>query len=295
MTKNNVAHLRATDTTHRELSWFAQQIERGRSGPFCDVVTITPKIAERMLERNECNRPMSNLQIEEIASDIRNGYWQLNGETIILSKDGELNDGQNRLAAIAATNMAVPCFVAFGIDRASRMTVDMGRQRTTGNFLAMDGTKDANHVAAAVALHSLYKAGVYGRNAKTGRRLYFSKQEILENYHKNKKAYDAAVDFARTDKFSRSCGVSNIAAAHVILTAINSAESAIFFQRLIDGVRLDRGNPILWLRSRLMQTGERLQAHEKLELTLRYWNAFREGKTLSRGLQKVGAYPKVAR
>lgn len=42
---------RATDTTHRELSWFAQKVQAATKEPFVEIMTITPPIAAQTARR----------------------------------------------------------------------------------------------------------------------------------------------------------------------------------------------------------------------------------------------------
>jgi hypothetical protein len=40
------------------LSWFAERVQRGLKQSFSEVVSITPEIAKRLLDVNDCNRPL---------------------------------------------------------------------------------------------------------------------------------------------------------------------------------------------------------------------------------------------
>lgn len=83
--------------------------------------------------------------------------------------------------------------------------------------------------------------------------------------------------------------------AHVVLTPLNPEASAKFFLRVSDGVGLSTGDPILAFRARVMAPGseKRLVAPQKPELIFRYWNAWREGKSLGGRLRRVGSWPKL--
>jgi hypothetical protein len=292
MTKNNVAPLRATDTTHRELSWFSQRVEKGREAPFVEITTVTPAIAARLLEANDGNRPVNDRLVMEIAADIEHGFWRLNGETIIVSREGLLNDGQHRLEAVMRTGTPIQTAIMYGVDRETRMTVDMGKVRSAGNFLSMDGAAHSNNTASVVKTvidyqHGIIRAGGSGGMAPT-------KQEIRDFYLKNKKRIDASVAHATSEKFGRVGGVTPIAAAHFILMKQNEAEAAVFFARLFDGANLKANDPILWLRNRLMSERKNwIRATEKLEIILRYWNRWRLGVKMTRQISREGVYPRI--
>lgn len=292
----NIAPIRATDTKHRELSWFSEHVDKGRKAPYVEITTITPTIAARLLEANDGNRPISERLVSEIAADIEHGFWVLNGETIIVSKEGLLNDGQHRLEAVLRTGRSIQTAVMWGVSREARMTVDMGRQRTAGNFLAMDGASYGNYVATVcttLIFHSLGQVQRVGLRAKVGAP---TKQEIRDYYAKHKKAIDAAMQAVVNEKFAKLGGIAPIAAAHVLLHRKNEVEATVFFARLLDGANLKASDPILWLRSRLMAERKNwLRSTEKLEIILRHWNRWRAGAKCDRNIRTEHTYPEIAK
>jgi hypothetical protein len=288
----NVAPLHQTITPNSELSWFSSRVERGREGPFVEIVTVTPAIAARLLEMNDGNRPISQRLVTEIAADIEHGYWKLNGETIIVSREGLLNDGQHRLEAVVQTAIPIQSAVMFGVEREARMTVDMGRQRTSGNFLAMSGAMYSNHAAAVSRLLLLRSKGIYGRGSRE--KYNPTKQEIRDFYNHNEKQIKSALGDAANQRFAKIVGVTPVAAAHVLLHRANSVEAGVFFARLFDGASLKSTDAILWLRSRLMAERKNRQPGEvKFELILRHWNRWRVGVRMNRNIQREGSYPEI--
>ena len=65
-----------------------------------EVVKINPTLALEMLGDNEHNRKVTQSRVNEYASEMKNGMWLLNGETIIMSETGKLLDGQHRLLGL---------------------------------------------------------------------------------------------------------------------------------------------------------------------------------------------------
>lgn len=49
------------------------------------VEVITPKLAQEYLKLNTNNRPISNLQVNRLVEQMREGKYMLNGEPIIFS------------------------------------------------------------------------------------------------------------------------------------------------------------------------------------------------------------------
>lgn len=121
---------------------------------------VTPDLARWLLERNPNNRPVrergAKNSVAAYAAAMKAGEWKLNGQCIVLSRDGMLNDGQHRLLAVVKADMTVPMGFIFGVDRESQKTVDLGRARTFGNVLGMKGMDNGGRTAAAVkALFSI--------------------------------------------------------------------------------------------------------------------------------------------
>lgn len=292
---SNVAPLKPTETIQRQLSWLSEHIERGRREPFAEIVAITPEIARRLLELNESNRGINQKLLAEITDDIEKGNWELNGETIIISKDGYLNNGQHRLLAIVTTGKTLRTLVFFGATRESRMTVDMGRPRSAGNFLAMAGVKNAFNSAAISRLLILYEAGIY-EGVRAG---YQSptKQAIRKYYDAHRKEIEGAIEAVKGEKFSRLIGTTPLCAAHVIIHRLTQEGAAVFFCQLLSGSdgnkALSKTNPIIWLRSRFMVKKVDLRSFERLESILRYWNAWRSEQQLHGPIPRKGSYPKV--
>ena len=107
------------------LSWFASRVERGREQPFSEIVEITPDIAKRLMEVNDSNRRINQRTIDRLAHDIRTSQWRLNGDAVIVSKDGRLNTGQHRMLAVLAAGKPIKTWVTFGVDRDSRFTLNL--------------------------------------------------------------------------------------------------------------------------------------------------------------------------
>lgn len=285
-------------SAHRALTWLSQKVAKGREGEFAEIVTITPEIATRLLESNADNRKLNEALLRAMVSDLNGKRWPLNGETIKISVEGLLNDGQHRLTAIVRSGVAMRTWVMFGLPRDTRTTVDMGKVRSSGDYLTMGGVKNANNAAGVSRALWSYRMGRYDTGGGVAGGLEPpTKSQISDFYWKHQKAIDAAV--ARCcnvgDPMLRKLGVAPTGAAMIALKQLNPEAADMFFQRFVDGVSLPTGSPILWMRSHVMgwDAERRMRSSEKLELIFRYWNAWREGKSLRARLRIAGAWPKL--
>jgi hypothetical protein len=280
-----------------ELSWFAERVERGRKGSFSEIVLVTPDIARRLLEENDSNRPVKQRLVDRIAHDIRNDQWALNGEAIIVSEDGRLNDGQHRLLAIIAADKPVRSYVAFGVPRESRFTVDLGDQRSTVNLLSMQSVVSPGPASIVAKNLFAFRHDISHAQQKSG----IGKQDIVAEFNQKRTAIEAAVvRFAKEDFVRRTRIVAPVAAAYVIIAAAAAAarvhDRESFFTKFCAGANLDPTSPILHLRGKLLGTSDynARRTEARLELILRHWNAWiTEAPVASIRLQ--GKFPKVAK
>jgi hypothetical protein len=80
------------------------------------VVTITPEMAEKLLENNDHNRKVTQSRVNEYAQEIKDGMWLNNGESIIVSKSGRLLDGQHRLLAVVKAERSIEALLVEGVE-----------------------------------------------------------------------------------------------------------------------------------------------------------------------------------
>ena len=275
-----------------ELSWFAERVERGQEGAFSEIVSVTPDLARRLLEVNDCNRPIKPRLLDRIEHDIRNGQWRLNGEPIIVSEDGRLNDGQHRLMAIIAADKAVQSFMAFGVPRDSRFTVDLGDVRTTVDFMKMKTVVNARDCSIVAKNLFAYRNHLTHQQQKQG----IGKQDVIGEYERQQAAIDAAVARFQKESFMRSTKcVPAVATAYVIISnsrATAAVKREAFFTKLAIGANLDPQSPILHLRGKLLEKADYdlRRTEARVELILRHWNASVAGEPVA-SIRMQGKFP----
>lgn len=120
-----------------------------------EVRMITPEDAKALIDRagnEKRNRPKRLAHVAKFIGIIERGEWVLNGEPIILDKEGHLLDGQHRLSAIIETGKGVPMLVVLnGVPWKDVMkTVDAGRNRSIADVLSLSGFSNTNALAGAI-------------------------------------------------------------------------------------------------------------------------------------------------
>jgi hypothetical protein len=96
-----------------------------------EVMTVTPAMALRCLEKNKvANRNLSQSRINAMVSDMVNGHWILTHQGIAFDNDGNLLDGQHRLAACIQSEMPFKTLVTKGLSVEACVAVDNVRPRS---------------------------------------------------------------------------------------------------------------------------------------------------------------------
>jgi hypothetical protein len=270
--------------------WLEERIARGRKNPIAEVVTLTPVLASLLLERNSANRPISKTGKSEIKQDIANGRFIFNGESIIVSDTGILNDGQHRCINVLETGVSIQTVIVFGPKEETRFSVDSGRSKTVSNYLAMKGRKYTIILGAAVGYILQWKErGFVGGDYQRP-----SKQAILQASDQLR-GIDASVEF--TSPAMKSVGSHAVLAfCHYIFSKASSRENADHFMtKLMEGDGLKKGDPILYCRNRLLSMGRGPHAGVRAELVVKCWNAWRSGHTIDHFKMSGGKLPKLER
>ena len=292
-TPSRPAPKKGDDLTNRDLSWFARRVERGRREMFAEVVAITPEIARRLLEQNHDNRRVNDGTVRDVARDLTNNRWRLNGETIKVDKDGGLIDGQNRLSAIVRADKPAQAFVIFGLDRKSRETVDMGKARTTPQFLGMRGEQNTLRMSACARLQLSYLSG-----SATYQSGVYTRQDVIacfDDWCEKLRPAQAAVGNLR---FVRNLsGGSFVVVAYMNIKLVDPVNCELFFEKLCNGYNLEPDDPVLKLRERLIEgtrKGVARMNEMHLEVILRYWNVWAQGKSVPPLPRITGTFPPIS-
>ena len=119
---------------------------------------ITPDMAKKILaHRNKNNRPIRYTHLEKLSDAIEKGEWKVTNQGIAFDADGNLIDGQHRLAAILQTRQTVKMMVATNMDAGIFDVVDTGSKRSTGDALDILGSEHGRTVSAALKIYICYQ------------------------------------------------------------------------------------------------------------------------------------------
>lgn len=268
-----------------------------------ELVTITPAIAEKMLVRHDkivaakglerLNRTVRDTLVGKYATDMKNNRWIVNGETIAVSRNGRVINGQHRLYACWLHGVTFKTFMVTGFDDEHEAddafdTTDSGSVRTSADHLNVAHIPygaivapmakmvmnyedvDLNHKEKGIS--NLAKMHLYTKIAVT----QYAKS------HSDRMA-ESAIFIAK----NKSGIVSNtvLGTWHYIFAQKNKELADQFVIDLKDGIGLHKGDPVHTLRERLIQNSREKRSKTDTRVLfvwgVQCWNDKRAGRTRS--------------
>lgn len=242
-------------------------------------VEIDPEMAGYLLNHNPHNRIPSAAHIKNLGTDVQEGRFKLNGETIIISPEGELVDGQNRLRAVVATGKSIVTFVVFGIPVDMRATIGVGRAWTLGHILSAQGVKHYLTVAAMAGFLASYaEHGTMVTNS--GRKATKSKLEEYVLARQSDLEHSAGVAIAARGKLVNGTLLGTMHRILLDYTNATAGEARAFIDAVSLGEELMPNDPVQVFRDLMAAEGSgRLrEPNRRYEAIFRTWNACRRGE-----------------
>lgn len=120
-------------------------------------LVVTPEVAKWCLGRNINNRSIKEEGVKMLVRALKSGGFVDTAETIKFDSNGELIDGQHRLAAIIRADVSAPITLAMGLPPKAKRLIDTGSKRTPRDIMVLgdiypDMRNHLKSLAAAVKL-----------------------------------------------------------------------------------------------------------------------------------------------
>ena len=241
---------------------------------------VTPQEAENLLARNKRNRAISALRIAQFASMMEQGAWYENGDAIRFDKNGDLMDGQHRLAAVVMSGVSQTFLFVEGLRPEVVHSIDTGRHRSNADMLAIESFKNSAVLAAG---GSTFWKLIHGMSPPDVCPAHFLIETVrrwpsLEKW---------------TNTFSNSGTVRGIVPGSVLVPALVYLEevagrpdlAAQLFHDVDTGADLMAGDPALAYRNRLIRNrvaGGRMDVSHLWPTTCRLLDAIEADERLDR-------------
>lgn len=244
------------------------------------IETITPDRAKAILE--DCNaanyRKMSDKTVRRYALDMAHRNWRETGEAIKFTTDGQLADGQQRLAACVMANESFTTAVIRGVESEAVEVMDFGRKRSLDALLARRGEASAMRLASAIGLGWRWETDQLLSSAA------LSPPEALEWLRRNPEIRDA-VRITNSMVSELKIPPSSISVFCYRAQQIDPAEEVQFRQALRSGAGLEQRHPVLVLRHYLLNGvgADRRYRPDSvgfLALFIKAWNFTLQGRNI---------------
>lgn len=98
---------------------------------------LCPDEARQLLTLNTRNRPILRSAVSVMVADMAKGNFVFNGDTIGISDEDVLINGQHRLEACVKSNKPLKVLLVTGLPHSVGTSIDQGRSRSVGDILRM--------------------------------------------------------------------------------------------------------------------------------------------------------------
>lgn len=242
-------------------------------------VTITPDVAVAMLKGNTKNRPLRMSHVKHLARLMSEGKWLENGDTICVNGT-VLIDGQHRLEAIKMSGVSLKCIVVSDLSSQAFTTKDTGSRRGAGDMFYVAGRTDVNNLASATLyVHNYLKYGTMSKSTANAKKL--SPAEVLAFESKHQGIRNAMHGVSNK---SRLAPYALLAAMFYLFSQKDMDAAATFMKGLTTGDGIKRGDPVYFLRERLIRNATSTAKLNTLTIAafiVKAWNATRTATPLA--------------
>lgn len=246
-------------------------------------IEVGPELAHELLSRNPHNRNLKRKRVEQWTGAMRRGEWRTAGQSpIVLTRNGDLDDGQNRLTAVIESGKTLVFPAMLGTDHrfADQETRDQGAARTLGDVLRLRKETNANALGAALRASWAYDhRGTMAAKARSEP----TTAQLLKYLRANPDIRESVIPGMRLrEALGTGFPGTAMIAIHYAATFVDRELADLFFAQLASGEGLDKGSPILVCRNHLTRGGpvpnERLHVLRRLAWTIKAWNLWNAGE-----------------
>jgi hypothetical protein len=114
--------------------------------------TISPKQAKELLKKNIRNRSISSATVKKYTILMKKKAWMVTGDSIKISADGNLMDGQHRLLAVVASGVPLQTVIVEGVEDMAFRVLDSGYSRDARHIVDSFGIPHPKTAATAIRI-----------------------------------------------------------------------------------------------------------------------------------------------
>lgn len=245
---------------------------------------IDAETASHLLTRNKLNRRLDPARVSRYVSDMKNGYWCMNGDAIRFDEEGNLADGQHRLVAVVKSDTKQTFIIIENVHNESKRTIDTGKSRTGSDVLSMFanvGVRDSGVISSAICKLICYEKGLaIGYSGASTQ--YLSNASIEEYFKKNSDLITTSLDFINSIIDSHALVLSRAESLflHVIFSRIDAEKANVFMKKIITGIGVEEDTNEALLRSILTKRAlktVKVSSSDMAYTIIKAWNRNKKG------------------
>jgi len=213
--------------------------ENARDTAFIRRAMITPGMAAAIFRfHNERrNRRLDPLKARDLGGAMSRGEWKENSMTCGFYPDGNLGDGQHRMAGCALGGQSISLLVVGGLDPDSIDTIDRQTRRTTAEALDMKGISESKLKARIIRPVLDYKAQHAGQP-----RQRLTDQQLETIVADNNDRLDLAIEIAREASHTSEPAMTEINCAQAAFLLLEGLHDDDFIRKLLGETQRSEGN-----------------------------------------------------
>lgn len=254
------------------------------------VVLVTAADATALLARNVRNRTIGSSNLTKLITDLENGDYVFNGDSIVIATNGCVIDGQHRLTAVIQTGISIMVTIVTGVHPDAQSDIDNGKSRTLADHLEILGETNPNMLGGTLTGIQAYEKGARGTTSALG----ITNSTGLAFLREHPEIRQISSEAATLAKKIPSLTGKQIATAIWAFDNIDTDDRRDFFYKLSTGAGLSEDHPVLALRAKLLKevtSNAKLSNVHKMALLFKAWNMYREGIMGKLSFRPGGANP----
>jgi hypothetical protein len=266
--------------------------------PFFALVNVTPEWATELLVGLHADelpdRPAVPARIARLQRAADTGRWWLSWDCIAIDTGGRRRNGRHRLMAIANSGRPQIVGVLFNVEPDAVRIGDQGAKRTMAQVLTLDGEEHPADLASALRLLWQWLNGY--RIGDQSQKAAPSITEMYDVLYEHEGIRDHCLPGHRISERGQLAAKGLSIVLSYVLGRADPDEAEAFFDHLCTGAGLDKDDPILQLRHRLVdlkaQTGTKgTNVTYKAALTIKAFNAWRQRDLRQLRWRQGGRHP----
>lgn len=251
------------------------------------IESVSPERAAQFLKQNVNNRPLRKNTVSRYAELMRRGAWLTSPEPIIFDFNGELINGQHRLAAVVESGCTVQLTVTRGVDPETFKVIDSGVNRTMADRLHQVDVPHPAIASTAVKYYLWYKIDPrlrWSGGPNVAHKFQVTTDDVIKvvraiGYDVVGEAGSIAIKVNKETRLPRP----SVATAYLLFKEADPMDLFVskFFEGLITGVNLRPDDPRLTLRRTALNSPVATGRSQRMVVALiKAWNAYVRGRSL---------------